>query len=131
MRPSGWTFSRRSTCRFFMARVLSIDEGQEAHVPRALDGLLEHPLALRGQARAPAREHLPLAAHALAEELDVLVIEVLVLRPDALRRRGVEALAAVTAIESHGSDLLLGQLADVGGGFGLGHLRLFLVFLDG
>src|SRR4029450_4103562 len=111
MWPSEGTFSRRRTCRFFMACFSEglVDEGQEPHVARALDRVLQQALALCREPGAAAREHLALAPDALPQELDVLVIEVFVLDLDLLVGRRLEAVAtvpAVTTIVAHGSDLL-------------------------
>src|SRR5687768_9388400 len=95
--PRSATFSRRSKFRFFMVAT-SVDERQEPHVARPLDGVLEQALALGGEAGATAREHLALSADALPQELHVLVVELLVLRLDLLVRGRLEAVAAVTAI---------------------------------
>src|SRR6185503_3554085 len=113
MVPSEATFSRSNTCRFLMGFSwlrASVDERQEPHVARPLDGVLEHALALGREPGAPAREHLPLATDALPQELDVLVVEVRVLGLDLLVRRSLEAVAAIAAFVAHGSDLLLGHL---------------------
>src|SRR5688572_26843879 len=100
MCPSEGTSSRSKRCRFLMGSFPpgSVDEGQEPHVARPLDGLLQEALALGREAGATPREHLALTTDALPQELDVLVVEVLVLGLDLLVGGGLETVAAVAAI---------------------------------
>ena len=50
--------------------------GHERHGPRALDGVLDHVLVLAARARDPARLDLAAVGHVLAQELRVLVVDV-------------------------------------------------------